>query len=180
MDLDAGPLRTLVKEAAPGDSVHVRVLVESVSVFHLSACLEECKPDLVVSLGSWPNVLTDEICARHTTADFFPSGKDRREVQKRQQKVFDDPMDFLVAFTASVIAQTPASFLVLGPKHYLWRTSANTLRPVQKFQVLCLYGDYYQGKQEMSENFIGIYYPGSPSRAMPYLDDGSCDMLELV
>ena len=117
---------------------HIRALVlqdhtEFVNVFRLQHVVESHGPfDLVVSFGSWPNVLTDDLCKAAIESSPLPGYKLRKYIQGNQKRVFNYPQDFLVAFTFAVMAQTKASFILIGPPHYTWQAVCKCQRPEEK------------------------------------------------
>ena len=86
----------------------IDVVVEKdqfVNVFRLADILEKHDGiDLVLSFGSWPNVLTDEICESVEQSSPLP-GHRRVMIQRLQKQVWNFPDEFLVSFSAAVMAQ---------------------------------------------------------------------------
>ena len=121
--------------------------------------------DIVVCFGTWPNVLTDEICQKHNKSCPTPGSSRRGRIQGCQKDVFNYPQDFLVAFTHAVMAQTPASFVFVGPIHYTWQAVAKCDRPCERFMLkVDELDDYYQGKDEMRGPFLCTYWPKSDDK----------------
>eukprot|EP00973_Karenia_brevis_P001572 213377-Karenia_brevis.AAC.1 len=69
------------------------------------------------------------------------------------------------------MAQTPASFIIVGPQNYLWRLCHQGDRPMQKFR-LSVNGDYYQGWKQFGGHFLGVYWPSDKSRMIEVDDQG--------
>ena len=177
-DLTDGPMKDLPTVGGP---VQIQI-GPMTSAFHLRKTLEEIQPDLIVSFGSWPNVLTSDICEKLTSSDCCrPHDKDRQNVQHRQKKIFDDPPEFLIAFSSAIAAQAATSYMTIGPKHYLWRTTVKTSRPLQRFAVSGPYDDFYQGYREFApeDDFIAMYMPGSAEKLAEIDPSGKVELLSV-
>ena len=163
-DVVKGPWCDMSPEAPlsllPLNSIDVVVEMDAfVNVFRLANILHKHDGiDLVLSYGSWPNVLTDEICEEVLPSSPTP-GPRRAMIQRQQKQVWNFPDEFLVSFTAAVMAQTPASFLLVGPPHYTWGATARTRRPMHRF-MLPVYDctDYYQGFKKLND-LMATYWP---------------------
>ena len=95
-DVVAGPWQDPLSELQRTASQlqHVNVLVHDgfVNVFRLQPVLESHGPfDLVVSFGSWPNVLTNEICLSVTETSPLPGKERRTKIQSTQKRIFNYP-----------------------------------------------------------------------------------------
>ena len=144
---------------------HINVLVlqnrtELVNVFRLQHVVESHGPfDLVVSFGSWPNVLTDDLCQH-----IRPGRQLRKLIQGNQYCVFNYHADFLVAFTSAVMAQTKASFILIGPPHYTWQAVCKSERPCERFMLQDgEMNDYYQGTDRIHKHMC-TYWPMSEEK----------------
>ena len=86
------PLSELQRTASQLQHVNVLVHDEFVNVFRLQPVLESHGPfDLVVSFGSWPNVLTNEICLSVTETSPLPGQERRTKIQSTQKRIFNYP-----------------------------------------------------------------------------------------
>ena len=177
-----GPVAPLLETTGSPD-VLVCLGQACVNAFDLTECFDNHgEPDLIVNFGVWPNVLTDSICRDKGVDDdqCKPSHEERRGIQNRQRTVYDDPIDFLVAVVNASIAQSAASFLLVGPRYYIWRVTANSIRPMQRFVLKRTYEDYYQGFKQMSDEFMALYLPSSSGRQVTLDTDGKVDMPYLL
>ena len=87
------PLSELQRTASQLQHVNVLVHDEFVNVFRLQPVLESHGPfDLVVSFGSWSNVLTDEICLGVTESSPVPGKEGREKIQSTQKRIFNYPI----------------------------------------------------------------------------------------
>ena len=66
-----------------------------------------------------------------------------------------------MAFTSAVLAQTKASFLLIGPPKYTWQAVCKSQRPCVRFMLQDgELPDYYQGQDRML-NLMCTYWPMS-------------------
>ena len=93
-------------------NTEVKVLKDRVNAFRLKDVITDFNPDILVSFGTWRNVLHDSIIDDDVSAR--PSQAERVSVQGRQTKIFNVGEDFLVAVSSSVLAQTAATYLTVG------------------------------------------------------------------
>ena len=160
---ESGVLRTVARNL---QNVTVKFEDDHVNAFRLQSVMEKYEWfDIVVCFGTWPNVLTDEICQKHNKSCPTPGSSRRGRIQGCQKDVFNYPQDFLVAFTNAVMAQTQASFVLVGPRHYTWQAVAKCDRPCERFMLTVdELHDYYQGKEEMRGPFLCTYWPKSDDK----------------
>ena len=98
-DLENGPLAPL-----QGLETNVQIVQGKVPVWNLEP-VQHFEADLVGQFGLRPNVLSTEICTGLCNVGeiFAPSCKDRRDVQRPQKDVFDDPMEMLSAAASAIM-----------------------------------------------------------------------------
>ena len=155
-------------------NTEVKVLKDRVNAFRLKDMITDFRPDILVSFGTWRNVLHDSIIDDDVSAR--PSQAERVSVQGRQTKIFNVGEDFLVAVSFSVLAQTAATYLTVGPDHYMWRHVARGVCPSMQFWVEageCV--NYYQGNGNLGNSgkltkFVAHFWPSCP-QVMPKLDE---------
>jgi hypothetical protein len=127
------------------------VTVADVNAFDMGHIIAEHDPDLILSFGTWRNVLPDA------------SKDDRMRIQRQQCRAFgNDANDFLCALTFAVLAQSKASFLMVGPNSHIWRLITTAQRPCQRFKVIENY-DYYQTSTKKCD-YTAWYWPADPEK----------------
>ena len=83
-------------------NTEVKVLKDRVNAFSLKDVITDFNPDIVVSFGTWRNVLHDSIIDDDVSAR--PSQAERVSVQGQQTKIFNVGEDFRVVVTWATLA----------------------------------------------------------------------------
>lgn len=180
-----GPVAPLLQSRSESE-IQVRLATGRASAFRLTEFLDghyTGVPDLIVTFGCWRNVLSESICVKSgsTNERYMPTRSERQGFEYRQKTIFDDPVDFLTAYLNATIAQTTASVLLVGPRHYLWRLTPNSLRrPLQRFMIKDMYDDAYQGYKQFGGIFMALYLPSSSQRQVVIEPDGTVSMPYLL
>ena len=160
----AGPLQPVLGN----EKIKVTVHSDFVNALDIRHVVEKYKPDIVVSFGTWRNVLTKSICAK--TSTHSPSPQQQHSIQGRQHKVFDYGADFLDMMVTGVHMQCPCSLACIAPLHYVWPVHAHSTRPSQRCAILPQEAemDFYQGFKEFDAMQMLMYWPSDQSKVMPF------------
>ena len=180
-DVANGPLAQLNGEGPwLSNNIHFTVEKDRVNAFACREMIKKHKPNIIVAFGTWRNVLVAEYC-EGMAVDAQPTGKDRKYLQGPQCNVFQIGEEFLQAVASAVLAQSACSFLLVGPKRYLWRCAAKVSRPQLRFWLPEDENqfDYYQGAEKMTKH-EAVYWPSGP-QMMPTIDErGAASMLDIL
>ena len=170
----SGPFAEFLKDDKC--AVRVKVCPERINVFDLRRASELCQPDLICMFGIWSNVLTKEIVEDCGVEEQWgPNPRERRFVQHSQKGCFGEgPHEFVIAALCAIAAQSNASIIIVGPRHYMWNVTEKSARPMQKFKVKP--ADYYQGYRKFREDFISLYLPSGASQLVEVDGDGFGDL----
>ena len=156
------------------------------NAFDLAGAVEEeVNPDLVVSFGSWRNILCDKVlneakCSTH--AEFRPTKEDKYHIEKRQYAVFSSGQQFMSCMVSSVPVQVPrASFLVVAPSKYFSGVQSNRDRPEIMFKVPQEEAarSWYQGADKHTE-YMALYVPKDGSVLPNITRNGTSSVADIL